>query len=127
MLFAYKKSFDQDQKVNRRNDRCLCGDTKDVPKVMRTKFPAIVMILEVVSNKTDVMPPHFFPQGLRVNCANDKAGVDVGCVTLNRECGQRKTVHLPTSLIRPDDPRKYESQFPRSRHPKIYDLLALQT
>ncbi len=34
---------------------------------MATKFPANVMVLSVVSNEGDVMPPHIFPKGLRVN------------------------------------------------------------
>ena len=36
---------------------------------MHTKFPATVMVLGVVNNEGHVMPPHFFPQGLRVNSA----------------------------------------------------------
>jgi len=68
MLWFYsdEKNFDQDQKVNRRNDR-LCADPSEVPHVMHTKLPATVMVLEVVSNERHVMPSHFFPQGLRVN------------------------------------------------------------
>jgi inhibitor of nuclear factor kappa-B kinase subunit alpha len=45
------------------------ADPSEVPRVMYTKFPATVMILGVVSNKGQVMPPHFFPQGLRVKSA----------------------------------------------------------
>ena len=41
----------------------------DVPRVMHRNFPATVMVLGVVSNEGHVMPPHFFPQGLRVNSA----------------------------------------------------------
>ena len=66
-FFSDEKNFDQDQKVNRRNDRWLCSDPSEVPRVMHTKFPATVMVLGVVSNEGHVMPPHFFPQGLRVN------------------------------------------------------------
>ena len=36
---------------------------------MHTNFPATVVVLVVVSNEGHVMPPHFFPQGLRVNSA----------------------------------------------------------
>jgi len=68
-FFSDKKNFDQDQKTNRRNDRRFCADSSDVLRVMHTKFPATVMVLEVVSNKGHVMPPHFFLQGLRVNAA----------------------------------------------------------
>lgn len=68
-FFSDEKNFDQDQKVNRRNDRWLCADPSGVPRVMHTKFPATVMVLGVVSSEGHVMPPHFFPQGLRVNAA----------------------------------------------------------
>jgi hypothetical protein len=34
---------------------------------MKTKFPLTVMVLEVVSNNGDVMPPHIFEASLRVN------------------------------------------------------------
>ena len=64
-----KKTFDQDKKINRRNDRYLCGNTTAVPLVMRTTFPATVMVLGVVSNEGHVKPPHIFRQGLRVNAA----------------------------------------------------------
>ena len=37
--------------------------------LMHTKFPATVMVLGVVKNEGHVMPPHFFPQRLRVNAA----------------------------------------------------------
>ncbi|XP_046868909.1 uncharacterized protein LOC124461437 [Drosophila willistoni] len=68
-FFSDEKNFDQDQKINRRNDRWLCSNPTEVPVVMHTKFPATVMVLGVVSNKGHVMPPHFFSQGLRVNSA----------------------------------------------------------
>ena len=71
MLWFYsdEKNFDQDQKINRQNDRWLCADSSDVPHVMYPKFPATVMVLGVVSNEGHVMPSHFFPQGLRMNAA----------------------------------------------------------
>ena len=37
---------------------------------MSTKFATSVMVLGVVSSDGDVMPPYFFPEGLRV-AAND--------------------------------------------------------
>jgi inhibitor of nuclear factor kappa-B kinase subunit alpha len=66
-FFSDEKNFDQDQKVNRRNDRWLCNDPSEVPTVMHTKFPASLMVLGVVSSEGHVMPPHFFEQGLRLN------------------------------------------------------------
>lgn len=68
-FFSDEKNFVQDQKVNRRNDRWLCKGPDEVSTVMHTKFPASVMVLGVVSSEGDVMPPHFFSQGLRVNAA----------------------------------------------------------
>lgn len=68
-FFSDEKNFDQDQKVNRRNDRWMCKDPSEVPRIMQNKFPASVMVLGVVSSEGHVMPPHFFPQGLRVNSA----------------------------------------------------------
>ena len=66
-FFSDEKIFVQDQKVNRKNDRWLCQSPDEVPTVMHTKFPASVMVLGVVSSEGDVMPPHFFLQGARVN------------------------------------------------------------
>ena len=67
IFFSDEKNFIIDQKVNRQNDRWLCDDPKKVPVVMSSKFPASVMVLGVMSNEGDIMPPHFFETGLRVN------------------------------------------------------------
>lgn len=67
IFFSDEKNFNQDQKVNSKNNRWLCDDPTEVPIVMQTKFPATVMTLAVVSNKGDVMPPHFFEAGLKIN------------------------------------------------------------
>ncbi len=67
IFFSEKNNFSQEQKVNFRNRRWLCGDPS-VPIVMKTKFLAMVMVLGVISNKDDVMPPpHIFEDNLRVN------------------------------------------------------------
>ena len=39
----------------------------DVPRVMKTKFPGMVMVFGVVSSKGHIMPPHIFEVGLKVN------------------------------------------------------------
>ncbi|QQP52246.1 Transposable element tcb2 transposase, partial [Caligus rogercresseyi] len=67
IFYSDEKNFNQDQKVNKKNNRWLCSDPSEVPIVMATKFPATVMVLGVISNKGDVMPPHVFEAGLRVN------------------------------------------------------------
>ena len=67
IFYSDEKNFNQDQKVNSQNNRWLCEDPEEVPIVMKTKFPAQVMVLGVVSNEGDVMPPHVFAQGLKIN------------------------------------------------------------
>jgi hypothetical protein len=45
--------------VKRKNNRWRCSDISEIPIVMATKFPATVMVLGIVSNKGDLMLPHF--------------------------------------------------------------------
>ena len=42
-------------------------NNRDMPSVMKTKFPATVMGFGVVSNEGHIMPPHIFEVGLKVN------------------------------------------------------------
>ena len=39
----------------------------NVPRVMKTKFPATVMVFGGVSSEGHIMPPHIFEVGLKVN------------------------------------------------------------
>jgi hypothetical protein len=57
-FFFYEKIFTVDAKINSRNDRWLAQDPKDVPVVSRTKFPARIHVLGVVSSEGDVTPPN---------------------------------------------------------------------
>ena len=57
----------------------IATNNRDVPKVMKTKFPATVMVFGVVSSKGHIMPPHIFEVGLKVNT---KVYLDV-----LKECG----------------------------------------
>ena len=45
----------------------IATNNRDVPRVMRTKFPAAVMVFGVVSSEGHIMPPHIFEVGLKVN------------------------------------------------------------
>ena len=45
----------------------IATNSKDVPRVMKTKFPATVMVFDVVSSEGHIMPPHIFDVGLKVN------------------------------------------------------------
>ncbi|QQP41963.1 Transposable element tcb2 transposase [Caligus rogercresseyi] len=58
---------DVEQKRNRQNDRWICREATEVPMVFRTKNPAAVMVLGVISSEGHVMPPHFFEPKQKVN------------------------------------------------------------
>ena len=45
----------------------IATNNRDVPRVMKTKFPATVKVFGVVSNEGHIMPPHIFEVGLKVN------------------------------------------------------------
>ena len=45
----------------------IATNNRDVPKVMKTKFPATVMVFGVVSSEGHIMPPDIFEVGLKVN------------------------------------------------------------
>lgn len=62
-FFSDEKISTVDAKVNRKNDSWLAHDLEDAPVVARTKFPASVHVLGVVSSEGDVFPPHFFKKG----------------------------------------------------------------
>ena len=44
----------------------IAMNNRDVPRVMKTKFPATVMVFGVVSSQDHIMPPHIFEVGLKV-------------------------------------------------------------
>lgn len=66
-FFSDEKNFCQDQANNRQNNRWLAQNREDVPRVMKTKYPAHVMVFGVISSEGHVMPPYIFEEGLRVN------------------------------------------------------------
>ena len=45
----------------------IATNNRDVPRVMKTKFPATVMIFGVISSEGHITPPHIFEVGLKVN------------------------------------------------------------
>ena len=48
-------------------DNRSATNNRDVPRVMKTKFPAMVMVFGVISSEGHIMPPHIFKVGLKVN------------------------------------------------------------
>ena len=45
----------------------IATNNRDVPRQMKTKFPATVMVFGVVSSEGHIMPPQIFEVGLKVN------------------------------------------------------------
>ena len=45
----------------------IATNNGDVPRVMKTKFPATIMVFGVVSSEGYIMPPHIFEVGLKAN------------------------------------------------------------
>ena len=45
----------------------IATNNRDMPRVMKTKFPATVMVSGVVSSEGHIMPTHIFKVGLKVN------------------------------------------------------------
>ena len=66
-FFSDEKNFCQDQKHNSQNNRWCAMNPSEVPVVAQTKFPQTVMVFGVISSEGDVMPPHIFQQGLRLD------------------------------------------------------------
>ena len=52
----------------------IAMNNRDVPRVMKTKFPVTVMVFGVLSSEGHIMPPHIFKVSLKVNT---KAYLDV--------------------------------------------------
>ena len=48
-------------------NRWIATNNRDVPRVMKTKFPATVMVFGVVSREGHIIPPHIFEVDLKVN------------------------------------------------------------
>ena len=45
----------------------IAMNNRDVPRVMKTEFPATVMVFGGVSSEGHIIPPHIFEVGLKVN------------------------------------------------------------
>lgn len=53
LFFIFQtKNFDQDKKVNWRNDRWLCADPSDVPHAMYNKFSTSLMVFSYLIHQT---------------------------------------------------------------------------
>ncbi len=56
----------------------IATNNSNLPKVMKTKFPATVMVFGVISSEGHIMPPHIFEIGLEVNTKIGRASCRAG-------------------------------------------------
>ena len=61
------KLWQQDHCQHRQMHIWIATNNRDVARVMKTKFLAMVMVFGVVSSEGHIMPPHIFEVGLKVN------------------------------------------------------------
>ncbi|QQP53556.1 Uncharacterized protein FKW44_006071 [Caligus rogercresseyi] len=61
------RNFTQDQKHNSQKNRCCVRNTPRGAHCRPDQVPAAVMVFGIISSDGDVMPPHFFPKGLRLD------------------------------------------------------------
>ena len=64
---AVQLMLSTDPSYDSQNHQWIAMNNRDVPRVMKTKFPATVMVFGVVSSEGYIMPPHIFEVGLKVN------------------------------------------------------------
>ena len=68
LLLSTDPSFDNTTIANTLKMQIwIATNNRDVPKVMKTKFSATVMVFGVVSSEGPIIPPHIFEVGLKVN------------------------------------------------------------
>ena len=63
----------------------IATNNRNVPRVMKTRFPATVMVFGVVLSEGPIMPPHIFEVGLKVNT---KVYLDVPKSVVIPSCNQ---------------------------------------
>ena len=88
----------------------IAMNNRDVPRVMKTKFPATVMVFGVASSEGHIMPPHIFEVGLKVNT---KVYLDVLKSVVIPWCNQAAGGR-PWGRRRPTSPKRPRLGFKRS-------------
>ena len=68
---AVQLMLSTDPSYDSQNHRLIAKNNRDVPRVMKTKFPATVMVFGVVSSEGYIMTPHIFEVSLKVNTKVD--------------------------------------------------------
>ena len=112
---AVQLMLSTDPSYDSQNHRWIALNNFNVPRVMKTKFPATVMVFGVVSREGHIMPPHIFEVGLKVNT---KVYLDVLKSVVIPWCNQRWSVADPGCGSRtrrwPTSPKRPRLGFKRS-------------
>ena len=64
---AVQLKLSTDPSYDIQNHCWIATNNRYVPRVMKTMFPATVIVFGVVLSKGHIMPPHIFEVGLKVN------------------------------------------------------------
>ncbi len=67
MYYIEQLMFPTDPSYDSQNHRWIATNNRDVPRLMKTKFPATVMVFGVISSEGHIMPRHIFEVGLKIN------------------------------------------------------------
>ena len=63
---AVQLMISTDPSYDSQNHRWIATNNRDVPRVVKTKFPGTVMVFGVVSSEGHIMPHHIVEVGLKV-------------------------------------------------------------
>ena len=79
LMFSTDPSYDNRTMANTLKMQIwIATNNRDVPRVMKTKFPATVMVFGVVSSEGYIIPPNIFEVGLKVNTSVSACGEECG-------------------------------------------------
>ena len=67
LMLSTDQSYDKTIASTLKMQIWIATNNRDVPRVMKTKFPATVMVFGVVSSEGHIMPPHIFEVDLKFN------------------------------------------------------------
>ena len=96
-FFSDEKNFYQDQVHNSQNHHWIAMNNRNMLRVMKTKFPATIMVFGVLSSEGHIMPPLILKVKTKVYLDVLKSVVIPWCNQVaDPGCGSR-TWHRPTS------------------------------
>ena len=107
---AVQLMLSTDPSYDIQNHRWIAMNNRNMPRVMKTKFPATIMVFGVVSSEGHIIPPHIFEVSLKVNT---KVYLDVLKSVVIPWCNQ-VAGGRPWVWCRPTSPKRPRLGFRRS-------------